>query len=631
MHCTAPNWHTLVTYSRSHLVHSFTCTRNSASAGLQTRFQKRAALHHLRKGASPRHQAQGFAVSPSTAAAAAMDAKHVVLGPSKDSAAPAESSVLVALLPGALLGPADYDLLGKALQASAGGRVRLYVGLVQVDWQEAIRKVGAGEDCLDWMEGLVADVKAQAVQQGFEAQDLNSGRCENMFVAVHSASNRWGGKIALRKGAGYLVLGAEMSRETDVYDYDLAQWTRPVLHVGGELDGQLRITRLAEAALQAAACIANFGVRHVVAYKPVTIVPGMNHGQFSNGEVRTQRGDIISDLPQEQVVQQCADIVVDFLAAHCAVEEAARRQAVDSLQGHVFDCAQAVTPYLQALGRGNLYEAYAQGAASSQPSTSNKGVVGTGGIIAGAVSGVMLPAGNPARALVAHPGDFRAAEEFCEAAQREMAGPLPAEVQENIRFAVTVHTDPITFTYTQPIVLQSEGCTLVHCHCLLSRPGLGNNAFLTAQAPEYFIKLKRREAILKALGLPESEGGSYEEPTGASINAAAIAHALQLLPQPAVDRYQARGVALQCLPDRDITKDIPSPVAWINGRPIEYKQTDDRKFEISTTAVITPVFATECFSKGGGQFSGNHYIKCISLALAMELILVDCLRSQQPS
>ena len=55
---------------------------------------------------------------------------------------------------------------------------------------------------------------------------------------------------------------------------------------------------------------------YAAAFKPVILLPGINHGHMSNGEARTKMGDLNADVPLQQASDDIAENIVRFLSVH---------------------------------------------------------------------------------------------------------------------------------------------------------------------------------------------------------------------------------------------------------------------------------------------------------------------------
>lgn len=61
--------------------------------------------------------------------------------------------------------------------------------------------------------------------------------------------------------------------------------------------------------------------RYAAAFKPVILLPGVNHGHMSNGHVRSQAGDLTADVSKEEADDAIAGTIITFLAAHGGIDE----------------------------------------------------------------------------------------------------------------------------------------------------------------------------------------------------------------------------------------------------------------------------------------------------------------------
>lgn len=154
----------------------------------------------------------------------------------------------------------------------------------------------------------------------------------------------------------------------------------------------------------------------------------------------------ISNAPAAAV----AGLVRAFIAAnHPGASAEAARRAVDQLLQATTTSFGLLSPCCEAAGRGCL-------------TTMLVGTPGGDGPAAAAVAYAFgaerLPAMNPARGSVLHPGESAAAERFCRCAQaRLLTVGLPAGgYGAAVRVAVTVHCQLDTFIYSQPMVFQTE-------------------------------------------------------------------------------------------------------------------------------------------------------------------------------
>ena len=87
-----------------------------------------------------------------------------------------------------------------------------------------------------------------------------AARMENVFVALHSASSSFFSGYPMRHCAGVILLASVADGLFNV-PVDAAAAPRPLLHVLGALDGQLRLPRAAWVAAHAAQQAGQFGAR----------------------------------------------------------------------------------------------------------------------------------------------------------------------------------------------------------------------------------------------------------------------------------------------------------------------------------------------------------------------------------
>lgn len=99
---------------------------------------------------------------------------------------------------------------------------------------------------------------------------------------------------------GYLQDGAH-----DCYGSNTVSFPLPVLTVGGELDGVVRITRIAEA-YYTQAVLTNAQQKF-----PVVVIPGMNHAQFYNGTALPT--DLEADVSTDVALSSVAKVVRAFI------------------------------------------------------------------------------------------------------------------------------------------------------------------------------------------------------------------------------------------------------------------------------------------------------------------------------
>ena len=132
-------------------------------------------------------------------------------------------------------------------------------------------------------------------------------------------------RIAKKQAEGFIEMGSFF----DFYSDILSQYPKPVLSLSGRLDGQLKLARMAN--------LAEPDMRDVNTYavKPVIIIPGMNHAQFSHGIPNKERGDLDADISIEQARSQTAEFIASFLTVHIKGQVGTRQLAFENLTNGV--------------------------------------------------------------------------------------------------------------------------------------------------------------------------------------------------------------------------------------------------------------------------------------------------------
>ncbi|KAL4427622.1 hypothetical protein ABPG75_001711 [Micractinium tetrahymenae] len=531
-----------------------------------------------------------------------------------------------------MLGPKDYEALLASIKSQSNAGINLWVAVPAMDWQH-IMALGFErvEAWLDYSDPLIRAAVAAAVDAGFPLVGKPEARIENVFVAMHSLSSTFYPGVPMKHCAGAVLLGATIDGSSCPAVPDAAALPRSVMHITGALDGQLRLPRAAWLAAHTAPLAAQVGPRHFAQVRPFAIVPGMNHAQFSNGVVNSARGDIPSDVPIKTQAEAVAGLLAAFAAAnHPEATEESARQEIEQLLQATTASFDLLTPFLEAAGRGSPTALLAAG--SGDPAAAAE-------VEARAFGAERLSHFTPNRNSFSHVGELEAAERFARAAQRRMlAAGLPAGAGlSGVRVAVTSHTQLDTFIYSQPTVFQTETPVappvlatagkqwVVHAHVYLFweyyQPGF--DSMLKPMSPQYIMKLKKGAALALAMGL---EAGSDGVVTGAELNEATYHEALAAAPQLFVETLGRRGKQLKFAPDRDVTKEIRTPVDWIQ-MPLSFEPGEDgQSIVLTCPSVDTPTAPLPAFDRGPGRMAGNHYVKASSPAWMHEWIMIEGLR-----
>lgn len=85
--------------------------------------------------------------------------------------------------------------------------------------------------------------------------------------------------------------------------------------------------------------------------RPVVVIPGMNHGHFSNGVANTARGDLAAEVAQGPGLQVVASHMLRFMAAnHPGTIPEVAAAAVEQLLTATEASLDFLSPYTAALG-----------------------------------------------------------------------------------------------------------------------------------------------------------------------------------------------------------------------------------------------------------------------------------------
>lgn len=177
--------------------------------------------------------------------------------------------------------------------------------------------------------------------------------------------------MALMRAQGFIQMGSRFDSNSD----NLAQHPKPVLTLSGGLDGQITPAAIAKHASEVVATEYILGKQNTWATKPVVIIPGMNHAQFSNGTVNFQRGDLLAELSYKDAQRRAAELVAAFLAVQSeGPHGAAGARGLEILREAVEETHTRYRPLWEAL------ENQTGGAAAHQVYVASTPSVATGNV-----------------------------------------------------------------------------------------------------------------------------------------------------------------------------------------------------------------------------------------------------------
>ncbi|CAL8471732.1 g11274 [Coccomyxa elongata] len=566
------------------------------------------------------------------------DSRHVVVPP-LNAGRPA---TLLMLLPGAYMKPSDYTGVTTGLQNLLDGKVALWVAAAYPIWQEVDHKApDAMQQATQRVTSVVDFLLGKAQQEGFPASKLLSGRVTNMVILAHSSAALFAAPLASRLAGSLVLLGSYLFPSSE-YHASLREFSRPVMHLGGMLDGQARFSKMVYAAQDAAYFASQAGPKYAAAQKAVILLPGVNHASLSNGHVRSDANDLPPEASLEDANLLTARFISDFILVHCSTNEQEADEALIRLQEGCLVTARWLAPFTKALGRGSIDKLWMHG--FPQHDSSGQKDWNMTCLLASARGAEIMPDTDTSRRYVAHPGEWAAAEDFCTHVQQRIVqqaedeGHHTEEACMRVHVVSSVHTDVEAFIRSQPTLQlcrdeSSSGAYLqLHAHCYLHRPNLVPFGHRFPVAPEYFLKLKSSDAVALVRYGPDCDATSAAPVSAFQINEETFQEALQRVNEQSRELFLRRGKQPLFMPDRDVSRDIATPVQWIKDIPLDFSDSG-----ANATKVTSPVVKTAAVQSNGSPgpeaaFQGNLYMKTLSLAGAVEWIMCDGLRpsSHQP-
>lgn len=333
---------------------------------------------------------------------------------------------------------------------------------------------------------------------------------------------------------------------------NLAQHPKPVLTLGGGRDGQMTPAAITKHSGDVLRTESYMGKYNSYATKPVIIIPGMNHSQFSDGRVNTARGDLQAMISIEEARSRTAELVAAFLAVQSqGMQGEVGRQGFSTLTEDVQETHRLYNPFYEALENQR----------------------------AGAVI-----------------------------AQLHVAATAKL-TKENV---VVVHHDFVdNFVISKPWIDEAE-----------------NQVFITtylANGGKYgicnlWVKMKSREALSRQFDVNSVGKFNPDSQTnlGKELNSKTFDLAMTLVPEESRKQFAEQGKTLKFVDDWIVKG---SATEWIESDLTFTPSKDEANIvEVRTPVILTPV---EGFAP---RFCGMHYMKLLTLARAMQWIMLDSYR-----
>ncbi len=505
--------------------------------------------------------------------------------------------VALVFLHGANVATQAYVPLSRALQANLQEDVRLWVGLPDVNLMVPSLLDGA-------LEALQSDLTARglpAEAPQFMAGHSLGGVQAQAYTAAHPEA----------AFVGQILMASVLLRE-----YNNVTYPVPTLTIGGEKDGNMRVTRLAEAS----------HVYRVQADKaeafPVVVVPGANHMSFAAGTppLPVAAVDLTAEISQEEGHQTLGRIMAAFVRARLAMalSPSALESAAEVMQAALKTTAQLVDPFIDAmLLEGSwhfqppcnsdrpsphcpFYPAWPPQPQDRVPSNETNCVCGSGWVEQVAQAHIGDLEGYATYVVLDAFHDVRDTEPYHHA---HLWNDCTAEAL--LDGACVLNITTVTQLKFDPLDALDAGIGPV-------------------SASELKTKMKSRQAIYQQTVDPTAALADTDKFNFcAEINAKAFEWAHAHAPPRTKERFDAVGV----LPvfDADIRHRIQVGPVWINS-PLKLQEKYDATLARWVLHVQAPTLVTDVTAHIYPDSAGFHYCKLLSPARAMEWMMVDGLR-----
>eukprot|EP00744_Colponema_vietnamica_P001253 GILI01002098.1.p1 GENE.GILI01002098.1~~GILI01002098.1.p1 ORF type:complete len:478 (-),score=189.36 GILI01002098.1:225-1658(-) len=219
----------------------------------------------------------------------------IILPPVKEGA---KEKVLV-IVHGALVDHTKYQPVAAKIQQTSS--LKLWVALPSF-----VFDVPNPLQVASSIRNLVDMIKSKGAQ--IEDSDV--------FIAGHSLGGVMSRQVAADNYGGLILLGSYL--EPQGGKLSLLTYPKPVLTLGGELDGLTRPQRLALEYAEFMAVKDEKGAEFVSIAKPVVVLPSVTHSQFAaDADVKT---DLAREITDPEAHAMIAETVSAFLQVHANVD-----------------------------------------------------------------------------------------------------------------------------------------------------------------------------------------------------------------------------------------------------------------------------------------------------------------------
>mmetsp|Transcript_3814 Transcript_3814/g.5919 ORF Transcript_3814/g.5919 Transcript_3814/m.5919 type:complete len:579 (+) Transcript_3814:59-1795(+) len=440
---------------------------------------------------------------------------------------------------------------------------------------------------------------------------------------------------------GMVLLGSFLTRKykknrfpnTPQYEFPV-----PTLTVGGELDGLSRITRITESLHTQVTMSAS---KHPERELPVVVLPGVSHMQFASGTPPSlvKKRDLRAEVTEEEAHDAIASDVAAFLSAVIGNTD----ESWAKVEARVKESTTFTQPIVDAFNM-EAYHQFLPPCLCEAKDEYGYMEYGT------CQSNATCTGGTPwtAKAQQILGGGLEGLEMTVVDSSHIVTEERPSCHLPHIHGNLTDSAANPGNGKSPPLCDSPKGCTLNittvtqqmyqsagefdwwRIHFNLSSADTG---YLMESATELKAKLKSRQSIWEAAGVPNVNYTASDVPTGeggdgdrcAEINAAAIEWAMSVLPKTTKDRFMKYGNKITIGPDQKTC--IAGP-CWIFD-PLKWEE-DKKTGDVTVKSVWLGEKNKNIYPCGEGKTlpcdAGFHYCKLLSPARVVEWAYVDGLR-----
>lgn len=556
--------------------------------------------------------------------AAVIAADDVLLSPVDGSSGPEACLILVQ---GAGIKPEQYTSLAKEIQSVSAKGMKLWVGIP--------------EFLFDTAEPLVLNHGIQRALDSLADMGMNSS--SPLVMAGHSLGGAmvqlWTDKNK-DKVTAQVLMGSTLTRSWK-QDY-LFDYSVNTLTIGGELDGLMRVFRVAEAFYSQLldpqrldqpgmnghtmkdpgyAVKGGFESTSSLLF-PVTVLQGVTHMQFAEGDIPSlvAMRDLYPEVSYDEAHKLIASDFVNFLFVQVpGVADELVSSATEQLLQRLDETNAFIDPILQSLkleGYHNFRPPCLcetdicepqDNCTARSPYTATVSQPTMGGVAGDDVDEAI-------RGLVVNDTDS-----FHDVWETKPTVHLPKVLNE----CEDPHTCVLdTTTITQNVYHSGEDLEIWKIH--IDVPGM-DTGFFPITAAEIRTKMISRESVYSHSGVEASDETSFDSLDAGGVRCGEINQksidwaAATIANSKTLQRYEQYGQKYVIGEDVDV---CPAGPCWI-WKELEYNESEDKE----TVEVRSPQFSTPLDFYVPAS-AGFHYCKVLSPARVMEWMFVDGLRAK---